>query len=69
MATSNRFHCPHCKKRIADREINRYTASRAGSVMTAKAIAANRRNAKKGGRPPGSKDSKPRVRRTINGDT
>lgn len=69
MATSTRFHCPHCKKRIADGEINRYTAGRAGSVMTAKAIAANRRNARKGGRPPGSKDSKPRTRRADKDDT
>ena len=69
MGKSNRFHCPHCKKRIADGLINSYTAGRAGSVMTAKSLAANRRNAKKGGRPKGSKDSKPRVRRSVDLDT
>jgi len=64
MARVSRFHCPHCKKRIADREVNRYTAARAGSVMSDAKLAANRKNAKKGGRPRGSKDSKPRVRRS-----
>lgn len=69
MGKSSRFHCPHCKKRIADGKINSYTAGRAGSVMTAKSLAANRRNAKKGGRPKGSKDSKPRVRRPADDTT
>lgn len=68
MGKSSRFHCPHCKKRIADRDIYQYTAGRAGSVMTAKSLAANRRNAKKGGRPKGSKDSKPRIRRSVSLD-
>lgn len=56
------FCCPHCQKRIATKLINRYTASRAGRVMSQARIEANRINGAKGGRPKGSKDKRKRVR-------
>lgn len=57
------FKCPHCEKRIATKLINRYTASRAGRVMSPARIEANRINGAKGGRPKGSKDKRRRIRR------
>ena len=57
------FKCPHCEKRIATKLINRYTASRAGRVMSEARIEANRINGAKGGRPKGSKDKRRRIRR------
>lgn len=57
------FRCPHCEKRIAPKLINRYTASRAGRVMSPARVEANRINGAKGGRPKGSKDKRKRTRR------
>jgi hypothetical protein len=57
------FKCPHCEKRIATKLINRYTASRAGRVMSPARVEANRINGAKGGRPKGSKDKRRRIRR------
>lgn len=57
------FNCPHCEKRIATKLINRYTASRAGRVMSPARVEANRINGAKGGRPKGSKDKRRRIRR------
>jgi len=56
--------CPGCGKKIATKLINRYTASRAGRVMSEARLEANRINGAKGGRPKGAKDKRPRVRRT-----
>ena len=61
------FKCPHCEKRIATKLINRYTASRAGRVMSPARIEANRINGAKGGRPKGSKDKRRRIRRSRKG--
>ncbi len=63
------FKCPHCEKRIATKLINRYTASRAGRVMTPARLEANRINGSKGGRPKGSKDKRPRASRTKKKNT
>lgn len=57
------FCCPGCGKKIATKLINRYTASRAGRVMSPARVEANRINGAKGGRPKGSKDKRKRARR------
>ena len=59
------FNCPHCQKTIATKLINRYTASRAGRVMSAARLEANRKNGALGGRPKGSKDKKKRATRSA----
>ncbi len=58
------FFCPGCGAKIATKLINRYTASRAGRVMSEARLEANRINGAKGGRPKGSKDKRPRAQRT-----
>ena len=63
------FCCPHCDRKIATKLINRYTASRAGRVMSEARLEANRINGSKGGRPKGSKDKRPRARRTKKKNT
>jgi hypothetical protein len=49
--------CPHCNKNISDDELKSLWASRSSSMRE------NPSGGRNGGRPSGSKDRKPRVRR------
>ncbi len=48
--------CPNCGGEIDNKIVYSHIGRRAGSRMTPKKLASNRRNALKGGRPKGSKN-------------
>lgn len=53
--------CPHCKKKVPEKDINFFVTSRAGKAISKKKSKAARENGKKGGRPRKVKEEREEV--------